>query len=119
MGVGSPENGLLLNLQKASARDPIYDRPVALDGDDWITVPTAARMLGLRFHTVYRLIENGEFGGVDTYGVRMSGRPRRRRSFRLTRRDVDEYLERARIRPGELRHLVPPATGRYSPTREP
>ena len=94
------------------------DRPVAVGGDDWITVPAAAHFLGLQFHTVYRLIESGELGGVDTYGVRMSGRPRRRRSFRLTRRDVDEYLERARIKPGELRHLVPPATGRYLPTRE-
>jgi excisionase family DNA binding protein len=90
-----------------------------MGGDDWITVPTAARLLGLQLHTVYRLIEKGELGGVDTYGVCMSGRPRRRRSFRLTRRDVDDYLERARIKPGELRHLVPPPTGRHLRTREP
>ncbi len=59
------------------ACDETYDRPVAVGGDDWITVPAAARLLGLQLHTVYRLIENGELGSVDTYGVRMSGRPRR------------------------------------------
>jgi excisionase family DNA binding protein len=32
--------------------------------DDWITAPTAARLLGLQLHTVYRLIENGDLGGV-------------------------------------------------------
>jgi len=41
-------------------------------GDDWITVPTASRSLGLQLHTIYRLVENGELGGVDTYGVCMS-----------------------------------------------
>jgi excisionase family DNA binding protein len=92
---------------------------VAVDGDDWITVPTAAQFLGLQLHTVYRLIENGEFGAVDTYGIRMSGRPRRRRSFRLTRREVDDYIERARIKPGELRHLVPPTARQHLPTRSP
>ncbi len=45
------------------------------------------------------------FGGLETYELTMTGRPRRRRSFRLTRRDVDDYLERARVKPGELRHL--------------
>ena len=73
--------------------------------DDWISVPVAARLLGLQLHTVYRLIENGELGGVETFGLRINGRPRRRRAFRLRRQDVDEYLDRARIRPGELRHL--------------
>lgn len=28
--------------------------------EDWITVPTAARLLGLRPNSVYRLIERGE-----------------------------------------------------------
>ena len=81
-------------------------------GEDWITVPTAAKLLGLRPETVRQMIENGELGGVETYGVRMNGRPKRRRSFRLTRQDVDAFLERARVRPGELRGPYLRAVGR-------
>ena len=36
-----------------------------------------------------------------------NARPRQRRSFHLTSKDVDEYLERARVKPGDLRHLHP------------
>ena len=83
-----------------------------MTGEDWITVPTAAKLLGLRPETVRQMIENGELGGVETYGVRMNGRPKRRRSFRLTRQDVDAFVERARVRPGELRGPYLRAIGR-------
>ncbi len=109
---GDPGSIAPLGGKAHPACDQTYDSPVAVGGDERITVPRAARLLGLQLHTVYRLIEKGELGGVDTYGARVSGGPRRRRTFRLARRDVDQYLERARIKPGELRHLVPPATRR-------
>ena len=34
--------------------------------DDWITVPEAARLLGLEPHTVYALIDRGELAGEVT-----------------------------------------------------
>lgn len=43
-----------------------------------------------------------------------SPRPkRRRRAIRIRRQDVDDYIERASVKPGELRHLNPPVEGRY------
>ena len=43
--------------------------------------------------------------------------PKRRRSVRLRRQAVYDYLERARVKPGELSHMIPPPTGRYLPPR--
>ena len=84
-----------------------------LNGDDWITVPTAARLLGLQLHTVYRLIHSGELQGEQraTTVWKRNGRVGRRRSVRLRRQHVAEYIDRARIKPGELRHLYAPETG--------
>lgn len=82
-------------------------------GDEIITLPTAARLLGLSRHAVYGLVESGELGRAETYGLTLTGRPRRRRSFHLTRRDVEEFIERARVKPGELAHLNPETQGRY------
>ncbi len=73
--------------------------------EDAVTVSEAARLLGLQPHTVMRLIENDQLGGVVVYERTMTGRPRRRRSFSLTRQDVEHFLERARVKPGKLRHL--------------
>jgi excisionase family DNA binding protein len=94
----------------APGKRPTLRRVVGRKGtdEDWITVQTAAKLLGLRPETVRHMIENGELGGVETYGVRMNGGPKRRRSFRLTRQDVDAFLERARVRPGDLRGPIPP-----------
>ncbi|MDQ3642874.1 MAG: helix-turn-helix domain-containing protein, partial [Actinomycetota bacterium] len=70
---------------------------------------------GVEPHTVYALIERGELHAEVIYP---HARPRQRRSFHITRRDVDDYLERARVKPGELRHLHPNWTwdryGEYS-----
>ena len=60
-------------------------------GDDGITVPEAARLHGMAVHSAYALIERGE---LHAEVVQLSARPRQRRSFRLTRRDVDDFLER-------------------------
>lgn len=74
------------------------------EGDDWITVPAVAKLLGIRPHTVYALIDRGELGAEVTVPT---DRPKRRRSIRIRRQGVDAYLERARVKPGELRHLHP------------
>lgn len=97
------------------------DRPGAYDlaampesnGDDWITAPTAARLLGVQLHTVYRLIDSGELQceqAITTVWKR-NGRVGKRRSVRLRRRHVAEYIDHARVKPGQLRHLSKPATG--------
>lgn len=79
------------------------------DGDEELTTHTAAEMLGVTVVTVRRLVEAGELGQVRTYGTRANGRPSRRRSFELTRKDVEEFLDRTRVKPGELSHLYPTA----------
>ena len=78
---------------------------------DAITVTSAARLLGLRPKTVYRLIEDGHLGSVQSHGLRENGRPQTRRTFHLTRQDVDDFLERARVKPGDLSDLYPPLRG--------
>jgi excisionase family DNA binding protein len=75
-----------------------------LPADEWITVSEAARVLGLMPHTVYDLIDRGDLGAEV---IVPTDRPKRRRSIRLRRREVDEFIERARVKPGELAHLYP------------
>lgn len=53
--------------------------------------------------TVRTLIEHGElYADVDLPGPKA-----RRRTIRVRRQDVHEFIERARIKPGELTHLYP------------
>lgn len=78
--------------------------------EDWITVPTAARLLGLRPNSVYRLIERGELEashGPATIWKR-NGQVGERRFHRVSRQAVMDYIERSRVRPGEMRHLLNP-----------
>ena len=84
---------------------------MAESAGDAITVPAAAKLLGVRPRTVYRLIEDGHLGSVQSHGLRENGRPRRRRTFHLTRLEVDDFLERARVKPGDLSDLYPPLRG--------
>ena len=70
-------------------------------GDEWMTAPAVAKLLGVRQNTVYALVDAGELVAEIT----IPPGPKRRRSVRIPRRAVDDYIERARIRPGELRHL--------------
>ena len=65
---------------------------------DWLTAPQAARLLGVQ----HALIDRGELAAEVT---RPGDRPKRRRRIRIRPQDVDDYLERARGKPGELRHL--------------
>lgn len=82
---------------------------VAESSDEWMTVPAVAKRLGLQLHTVYALVDSGELAGEIT----VPPGPKRRRSVRIRRREVEDYIERARIRPGELGHRVPSRLGRY------
>lgn len=68
--------------------------------EEWITPPRVAERLGLRLRTVHGLIERGELPAEIIMG-------RGRRNIRVRRQDVDDYLDRARVKPGELRHLHP------------
>lgn len=78
------------------------------ESGDQMGVPEAARLLGVEPHTVYRLVETGELAGRVTRRHHEDGRPWQVRTFDLTRQDVLDYIERARIRPGELAHLCRP-----------
>ena len=78
--------------------------------EDWITVPTAARLLGLRPNSVYRLIERGELEashGPATIWKR-NGQVGERCFHRVSRQAVMDFIERSRVRPGEMRHLLNP-----------
>ncbi len=51
--------------------------------------PAAAKRLGIRLVTLYRIIDTGD---LPAYKIR--------RVIRLQRADVDAYLERCRVQPG-------------------
>ncbi len=63
-------------------------------GEDWLGVPGAARCLGLHQETTYKLIDQGQIPAYK-FG----------RVIRIRRGDLDEFLERCRVSPGELGHL--------------
>lgn len=62
----------------------------------WMGTEAAATYIGVTARTVYRLIDRGEVTGY-----------RIGRVVRLRRTDLDGFLDRSRIEPGELRHLYP------------
>ena len=64
-------------------------------GDDWFGAPAAARYLGLGLVTLYKLIDAG-----DLPAYRLG------RVIRLRRAEIDAFIERSRVRPGELDHLL-------------
>ncbi len=68
--------------------------------DGWITTPMAARMLGVQVRTILNMIDRYELPAE-------AHRIRHRRVIRLRRSEVEAYIERARVKPGELRHLYP------------
>jgi excisionase family DNA binding protein len=67
------------------------------DGPDWLSVPRAARALGVVSRTVYGLINAGSLPGY-----------RIGRVIRVRRDDLDRYLDSVRIEPGALDHLCGP-----------
>lgn len=77
-----------------------------------ITVAAAAKLLGLSQHSVEALVDRGELRAEVTLPTRTRGH----RRIRIHRSAIDAFLERARITPGELRHLYPEwAWERYGP----
>jgi excisionase family DNA binding protein len=93
----------------AGAATPTIFAVSEVGDEGTITVRAAADLLGVRFRTVYNLIERGELAAAIT----TSPGPKRRKSIRVRREEVDQYLERFRIQPGALSHLNPPPTGRH------
>ena len=91
----------------------VFGRPtmpvVSGAADDWINVSVAAKRLGVSLHTAYALIHRGE---LHAEVVRTVVRPKGRRSVRLQREAVDDFIERGKVVPGELRHLYSSATAR-------
>lgn len=67
----------------------------------WLSTPQTAAELGVTLATVYRLINNGDLAAH-----------RIGRVIRVRGEDLDAYLQRTRVPPGALDHLVAAASGR-------
>ena len=61
---------------------------------DYMKIPEVAQLLGLSEKTVRRRVKAGEIPSVFIGGV-----------YRISRADLDEYLEFARVRPGKAEAL--------------
>lgn len=62
----------------------------------WLSTAEAARRLGIGARTLYRLIDEGQIPAYK-FG----------RVIRLQVREVDAFIDAARIKPGSLEHLYP------------
>ena len=62
----------------------------------WLSTAEAARRLGIGARTLYRLIDEGQIPAYK-FG----------RVIRLQEREVDAFIDAARIKPGSLEHLYP------------
>ena len=82
------------------------DKPGSL-GNEWLSTLAAARTLGITPRTLYRLIDEGELPAYR-FG----------RVIRLRAAEVEEFIQRARINPGDLRHLYPPVGSAEDPAGE-
>ncbi len=60
----------------------------------WLSTREAARRLGITTRTLYRLIDGGH---VPAYKFG--------RVIRLQETEVDDFIDQARIKPGDLEHL--------------
>lgn len=60
----------------------------------WLSTSQAAGQLGITTRTLYRLIDSGQLPAYR-FG----------RVIRLKEREVESFVERSRIVPGELEHL--------------
>ena len=72
---------------------------LAVAEEEWLDAEAAAAYLGLPTRLVYAMVNAGQV-------------PALRFPLRIRRRDLENCLERCRIRPGELAHLDPNATRR-------
>lgn len=63
---------------------------------EWLSVDLAARHLGITSRTVHGLLNRGELVGYKIGRV-----------YRIRTEDIVAYLDSARIKPGDLDHLLP------------
>lgn len=63
--------------------------------DEWLTAPEAAAELGVAYMTLYRWIRAGK--GPVEYRIG--------REIRVSRSDLNDFVEAHRIAPGDLDHL--------------
>jgi excisionase family DNA binding protein len=75
-----------------------YLRNAVVEINEWLTVRQAADRLGLSVNAVKRAIVRGQLASeID----------RKSRARIVRRRDVDGFVERCRLQPGDLDHLDP------------
>lgn len=67
---------------------------------EWIGTPEACARLGVTLRTLYRFIDEGQLPAYKMGRV-----------IRLQAREVEAFIERARIVPGTLEHLYPDPKG--------
>jgi excisionase family DNA binding protein len=67
----------------------------------WLSTQEAAKRLGITPRTLYRFIDHGELPAYR-FG----------RVIRLRAHEVDDFINKSRIQPGELEHLYPEPAGR-------
>lgn len=60
----------------------------------WLSTTEASRRMGIGLRTLYRMIDAGDLPAYK-FG----------RVIRISEEDLDDYLQRCRISPGELSHL--------------
>ena len=72
---------------------------------NWLSTGEAARRLGIGSRTLYRLIDEGQIPAYK-FG----------RVIRLQEREVEAFIESARIKPGTLEHLYPESKSETSTT---
>jgi excisionase family DNA binding protein len=75
--------------------------------DEWLSTGESAQYLGITPRTLYRLIDRGDLPAYR-FG----------RVIRLRAGDVEDYVESARVQPGELRHLYPDGNPSADPDDE-
>jgi excisionase family DNA binding protein len=64
------------------------------DQIEWLSTAEASRRLGINTRTLYRLIDGGDISAYK-FG----------RVIRLQARDVESFIDGARVEPGTLEHL--------------
>jgi excisionase family DNA binding protein len=69
--------------------------------DGWLSVQEAADCCGMAYRTMLGMVRRGEVPA--TRDMNDSGRP-----YRVRRRDLEAFIERSRVRSGDLAHLHPP-----------
>ena len=77
--------------------------------DEWLKVADVAKYPGVQEHTVYKLIDDGKLtaeGGSKTALGPKGTLKQRRAGTRVKQADLQAFVEAARVKPGELRHLT-------------